>query len=151
MNRVRFVKPQYKLSQQIDEPGGRTVALAVQAAEEGVGTLKNAAVGAVDSQLSEVDEAFAAVPETFDPAAMGKLYDRVNGLIGICSTADLKDMDKAAYILCDLLDRMMAARRMERVPIAVHVQALHILRKPPAALQVKEMLQGLARVRQKYS
>ena len=150
MSRVRFVKPQYKLSQQIDEPGGRTVQVAIQSAEEGVGTLKAACVAAVDKQLGELDQAFAVLPDTFDDAAMGKLYHCSTSLIGICSAADLKEMDKAAYSLCDLLDRMTASRRMERGAIAVHVQALHLLRRPPASLQLKEVLQGLARVRQKY-
>ncbi len=42
---------------------------------------------------------------------LGALYLEVNAIVGMAATAHLPGMDRAAFSLCDLLDRMGTPRR----------------------------------------
>lgn len=151
---VTFITPQYKIAEKLQQPGGKTVAQAVTDAQHGLEGLADACLGAVDEALTDIDRAYKALPDDFDLAALTDLYDSANGLIGIATVAGLMEMDRAAYSLCDLIDRMMAMGRPDKEPIAVHVQALHLLRSPAALIRgggkVEEVVQGLVRVARKY-
>lgn len=154
MSGVRFHTPRFRLSEQLREAGGKTVADAVQDAGAGLESIAAACLAALDKALVELERDIAALPAKFDETAMGALYHKVNDMIGVAGAAGLPDMDRAAYSLCDLIDSMRVGQRVGADAISVHLQALQLLRRPDALggeAAVKQILGGLSRVRQKYA
>lgn len=153
MSKAIFTVPNYRLSKLLRQSGGKSVAAAVKDASDGVASLAQDCLKSIDELLVEIDrglKAFAGAPDK--AAAANALYKLTNQLIGLAGAARLDEMDRAAYSLCDLLDRMSRARRWDVDAVAVHVQALHLLRNPNALGSVQSLaavLVGLKKVRDK--
>lgn len=152
MTAVKMIFPKYKLAKLLRQPGGKTMAQAVEDAEKGLLTLAVPCRETLDRALTAVDQHLAAFLSAPSKATGNALYREVNDIIGVAATVGLNDFDQAAYSLCDLLDRMQEADRWDRDAIRVHVQSLHLLRQPEALQDqsLKAVLEGLARVREKF-
>lgn len=153
MSRAIFTAPNYRLSKLLKKPGGKSIAAAIEAAAENVSTLKVPCLEHVDEALVEIDAHLRAFIEMEDKSAPAKaLYDCVNAMIGLAGAVGLREVDRASFSLCDLLDRMMRTQRWEIEPIAVHVQSLHLLRQPAiieSAASVRAVMSGLQKVHDK--
>ncbi|HYE44494.1 MAG TPA: hypothetical protein VEA44_01845 [Caulobacter sp.] len=152
MSEVHFYRPKMRLAKLLREPGGKTIAEAVNDARAGLDTLGAECLREVDDCLCRIETTFEALPPSFDADALRNLYRVVNSLVGLPGVAGLAEMERATYSLADLLDRMVTAGAFEREAARVHVQALRLLRSPDAlgAKAVSEVLQGLGKVREKY-
>ncbi len=152
MTTATFTFPTYRLAKILRQPGGKSVAAALKDAEEGVAGLVEPCLAAIDVAMKAIDGHLASMTAGSTAAAADRLYKEANGIIGLASAAGLPEMDRAAYSLCDLLDRMQAAGRWDRSAIVVHVQALYLLRQPSALGSdgsVRLVLLGLKKVREK--
>lgn len=148
---TQFHHPRHRLTQLLREPGGRSIADAVSAATENVGALADRAGTFVDKTLAQLDAAFASLPAAFDAAALAPIYQHANNLIGAASAARLAALDRTAYELCDLIDRMSANGRWDVQAIKVHIDALHLFRRSDLGeAAVQGVTAGLKRVRQHY-
>jgi len=150
---TKLHRPKYRLAELLGEPGGKTVAEAVKAAENGLMALSGNCLDFVDLALKRIDDAYAALPAVREEGAMTQLYRVADELIGVAATAGLTTMDRAAYSLCDLIDRMSGVGAWDREPIRVHVDALHFFRRFELAgdqAEIREVLQGLRRVCEKF-
>lgn len=154
MSRVHFHTPRFSLTEKLRQSDGMSVADAVQAAQANVAGLSEEALKAVDNALAAIGKAAADLPGEFDDQALARLYRLSNEMIGLGSAAGLKLLDPTAYSLCDLIDGMRSQQRYAAEPIAVHVQALHLLRSFEISAEdavVRDILSGLTRVRDKYA
>jgi hypothetical protein len=150
---TRFHTPKYRLTKMLAEAGGKTVGDAIREAEARVDSLADDCLLSVDGSLGEIDRAFATLARGYDTAALTALYEASNSLVGIAAAAKLVALDRAAYSLCDLADRMGAAGVFDREALAVHVHALHLFRAHEASsgdFDATSVLIGLRRVRDKF-
>jgi len=147
-----FSFPTYRLSKLLRQPGGKTVAKAVRDAEENIAALAGRCLEDIDKVLVSVEALIAEIDPRGDAARFKRIYEAINGLIGLGSAAGLKDFDHAAYSLCDVLDRMLRSGRLDTAVVIVHVRAMHLLRRPEAlasASAARDVLSGLKLVRDK--
>ena len=154
MSSVTFHFPKHRLSTLLKKPGGKTVADAVTAANQGLATIQADCAAAVAELLVGLNSLWAARRESLDQPALEELYKECNRLVGVADAAGLVALDRSAFSLCDLLDRMMASDRWDRESIEVHIQALNLLQNPQFASQavvVREVLLGLGEVRARYA
>lgn len=152
MTTATFTFPAYKLAKVLRRPGGKTVAAALSEAEEGLAGLKGPCLEAIDKMMAAMNGHLADLCGPNRMQASKQLYNDVNGVIGLATAAGFPEMDRAAYSLCDLLDRMQETRNWDIDAVRVHVQALHLLRQPAAlegGASVRQILLGLKQVREK--
>jgi len=153
MSSVTFSFPQHRLGKIIRQPGGKSVADAVRDAAAGIETLRPPCLETIDEILTLVDQRMNEFLATADKIVPGRrLYAAVNSIIGLAGAVGLDEVDRAAFSLCDLLDQMARMGRWDVAAVAVHVQALHLLRSPAALgsdASVRAILTGLKQVRDK--
>ncbi len=149
MSAVQFHFPPNKLAAKLRAAGGKPIAEALKEAQAGLDSIAPACLIAIDEVMIEIASAHSALPAVFSADALRRLYAATNRLIGLGSVAALPDIDRAAYSLCDLLDRMIEAGRQEQASILVHIQAITLLRRPEllgGAAGVNAILKGLKQV-----
>ncbi len=152
MNPVTLTFPANRLAKLLRQPGGKSVAKALRDAEAGVATLAAPCLSEIDKVLATVEHLIAEVDLHTEAALFEQLYDQTNSIIGLATAAGLPEFDRAAYSLCDVLDRMLRTRRMESAVVRVHIRAMHLLRHPDALgsqAAVRQILLGLKQVREK--
>jgi hypothetical protein len=149
-----FRKPVHRLTKLLRRPGGKTVAEAVCDAESGLRSIAGDCLAAVDRDLAALAEQAAMLGDPPDRETLGRIYEIALRLVGPASVAGLQKMDRAAYGLCDLVDRMMTSGHAALEPVQVHLQALALLRQQNGALPADaadSIVAGLMKVREKYA
>lgn len=152
MTSATFTFPVYRLAKILRRPGGKTIAAALGEAEEGLAGLQVPCLEAIDKALASMSVGLETLNKDKRADASLALYKEVNAVIGLATAAGYPEMDRAAYSLCDLLDRMQESNCLDIEAIRVHVQALHLLRQPEALggeASVRRILLGLKQVRDK--
>lgn len=154
MSAAVFHFPEYKLTKLLRKPGGKTVANAVAEAQKGLGLLAGDCLAEVDKIIGELDPACAALGASPTREQLLALYEIAVRLVGLSSVAGLVELDRVAYSLCDLVDRMIVSERAALEPIMVHVGAINLLRQRREQLSEEALGQiaaGLRKVRDKYA
>lgn len=147
-------KPVHRLTKLLRGPGGKTVAEAVSDAESGLRSIAGDCLTAVDRDLAKLAEKAAMLSDPPDRETLGHVYEIALRLVGPASVAGLQKMDRAAYSLCDLVDRMITSGKTALEPVQVHLQALVLLRQRNGALPTDatdSIVAGLMKVREKYA
>lgn len=142
MTVVTWFMKKSRLSTLIDTAGGVTVGKALEAAERNTQTLRDQALAEVDAILGEL-EALAAgrMMSTEDQT---RTYALSSSLLDVAGPFGLEDMCKAAYSLCELIDRHRRVGRRDLAPVQVHVSALRLLRQLSAPAESRrQVLEGL--------
>jgi hypothetical protein len=115
-----------------------------------VKTLEPALLAAIEAEFTALDAAHAAL-QAGDAAGVTAMYDTANGMVGLAGAAPRLDgLAKAALSLCDLLDSLDGAVPDDLRPIAVHVDALRVLRADLPERDQLVVLGGLAKLRGRY-
>lgn len=135
--------PKQRLARLLRMPGGKSVAAALQDAD--------AALAALDEGLAEIARLLPLTRSLADGEAREartRIYHEANAMVGVAHVAGLPHLDRAAYGLCELADGLMAQGRWDADAVAVHVQALHLLRQAQFG-DAMTVLDGLEKVRVK--
>lgn len=142
MSAHREFRPRNRLAEMIHEPGGLTIEDALRRAESNIESLHGEVTAAIDQALAKLQQ---AMPLGVDGA--DEMYRRSNDIVGFAVTLALRDVGRAAYSLCELLDRQRTRGSWNAQAVAVHVEALRLLREPSGdAVSRAKILDGLDRV-----
>lgn len=136
-------KPNLPIYDVLDKPGGVSVDVAMQRAEQAVENYRGQALGALSDAVAKLEARVRAGGEG-EPDALYAQALFVLDIAGIYNPA----LCRAANSLCDLAQRMKAASKWDWPSVAVHVSAMRLLMERPderdAAAQA--VLQGLGSV-----
>lgn len=127
-------------------PKGLTPEQAVAAAEERLEVVKDRSLEEIDRCIAEIA---ALAPQVDDPDGPGaaKLYAEGNRVIAIAGVFALDELGEAAYSLCELITRFRAAGMWNAAMVAVHVDALVVMREQGVSAEHRRALrEGLRRI-----
>jgi hypothetical protein len=117
---------------------------AVRRAEESVQTLRGQIVGQIDADLDEIIASAAAADPS--PEVRARLYELGRRIHGTAGLFDMGNLGAAAYSFCELIDRLDETGGWSRAAVAVHLNAMRVLRHSQDAAEVAAMLDALARL-----
>ncbi|MDO9223183.1 MAG: chemotaxis protein CheE [Caulobacter sp.] len=143
MTVVTWFRKRPRLASLIDSSGGMTVIKALRSAEANTAPLREEALAAVDGILTDLEALTAVRPD--EPAAdLARVYVLSASLLDVAGPFGLEDMCKAAYSLCDLVDRQTRAGRCDMPPVQVHVASLRVLAQAGQSAEARaQVLSGL--------
>ena len=148
---VRHFKPTNRLASMIRLPGGKTVQEAIQAAQAAVEHYRPEVVSDIDAAIAEL-ERLSTRPAPGAPEHE-RVYRISSSVLDHAGLFDLEDVGRAAYSLCELVDRMQERGVWDASAVTVHVGSMRLLREMGQGdpLQRAELLRGLAAVVAKFS
>ena len=146
MSDVKVHRVKYRLARQLRAGAQLSVTTALGGAKDRVKKLEPAILAAIDDEIAGMDAAVSDLGRG-DAAAVSRLYQAANRLLGLAGAAPrLEALGKAALSLCELLDALDGVPADFR-PIAVHIDALRILRTQLPERDQFLVLGGLSKVR----
>jgi hypothetical protein len=119
----RLSKIKSSLARKMAAPGGRTVAEAVSCAEAGLESHREEGMRALAITLAQL-ETVCALRE---PGSEPKVYERAAALLDMAGFFETGPLYAAAFSLCEVSDRMLAAGTWDWPSAAVHVRALRLI------------------------
>ena len=148
MGVVKWIMKKPRLSTLVDQAGGMSARSALKAADELLEPMREEGRERVEAAISGLEQSLAA-PTPDRAAYLATLYDQGSAVMDAAGPFGLDDLCKAAFSLCELVDRYTRIdRSVDPRGIQVHVQALRLLSTPgavpPAARHT--VLDGLNRV-----
>ena len=137
-----------RLARLVNQPGGATLAEAVQAADAKLERIRDDALGEIGTMLDRMHVAGAALPPQPSPADLAPLYALSNTVIGVAGVFGLGHLGGVAYSLCELLDRLQRAPCFSRPAVQVHLDSLRLLKDVDASdtAQIAAVQAALRRV-----
>lgn len=131
MSSIRVLQPRNRLAELIGRAEGSIpIADALQRATNNIELVREDCMRAVDDALDALQEALPR--DNAPPAArrLEELYELANEIVAVAATFDLREASRAAYSLCELLDRFRASGAWSARAVVVHIEALRLLRAP---------------------
>jgi hypothetical protein len=120
---VRKFAATNRLADMIRVPGGKTVERALADGEAAVERFRPEVVDDIDARIARLETLSA------DPAPDGEtVYREALGVIDHAGLFGLGAVGRAAYSLCELVERMRARGFWDAPAVAVHVGSLKLLR-----------------------
>lgn len=151
MSDVKVHKVRYKLATKLREGAKISVATAQQSARDRVKALEPKLLAAIDAELAILDEGYKAL-QGADASGVRRMYETADGIVGLAGAAPrLKALGTASLALCDLLDGLRGAVPSDLRPIAVHLDALRVLKTEMAERDQMVVLGGLTKLRNHYN
>jgi hypothetical protein len=123
---VRKFAATNRLAEMIGLPGGSTVGDALAGAEAAIERYRPEVVKDIDARIGELED--LAAQTTPDPKS---LYRTAAGIIEHAGLFGMGDLGKAAYSLCELVDRLEQRGVWDTASVEVHIGAMHLLRNLP--------------------
>lgn len=151
MSDVKVHKVRYKLATKLREGAKISVATAQQSAQDRVKALEPKLLAAIEIEIAVLDEGYKALQRA-DASGIGRMYTTADGIVGLAGAAPrLKALGAASLSLCDLLDGLRGALPSDLRPIAVHIDALRVLKTEMPERDQLVVLGGLTKLRDHYS
>ncbi len=150
MSEARLFRVPNRLRNKILRNGGQRAADLVARAEEALVVLRPPCMDDIDRLIGEIMRAYGRSNRKGDESFQG-LYDRAAGIIDVCAPVAYMEIDRAAFFLCELVDRCETRGEWDWPSVDVHLDALQLLRMdegklPPAArLQIFAGLQKISK------
>ncbi|MBB5747700.1 chemotaxis protein CheE [Brevundimonas variabilis] len=145
MTTVKITRSKSSLSRKMARPGGRTVQEAIDMAEKGLESHREAGIAKMTSLLVQLEEA-TALRSAESQVAIYALAADLLDLAGFFETGPLYT---ATFSLCDIADRMQVDGTWDWPSVAVHVGAMRLIMSDgcQANKTSETVLQGLEAVR----
>lgn len=139
--------PEQRLTRLIAREGGLTVAEAVQRADAAVALHAPAYAQGVDGGLAQISAALAAGAPT-GPEQLDVIYRAADSIVGLAGPAGLHELGRAAYSLCELVQRFRDGAVFKAAAVQVHLDAMAVFRRPPPDQEAvtRSVMEGLAKV-----
>jgi hypothetical protein len=140
--------PVNRLQKVVKRPGGPTVPEAIDSAHVNLKTLQDDCLAAMDAKLALIAAAVARCRTGPTPEETDTLYGLGNDVLEVAGVFDMLALGKAAFSLCDLMDRSRASGRWSQPALEVHLNGLVALRALAGQDDVvtEQVLEGLRRV-----
>lgn len=131
-----------------------TVGKALRQAQAGLDSIAGDCRAEVDRLLAKLDGVWGEIQSDLTAVGLQQVYGCAGELIGVCSIAGLPALDRVAYSLCDLVDRLPPTDPRLPEAVAVHMRSLHLLRRDDIsrnATASSEVLKGLETLRDRLA
>jgi hypothetical protein len=148
MSEFREFRPNLAI-RHITENGGVLVSEALAEANTIMKEMRKPILRAIDRFLKDIDKRYGPSPSRNDDLDFHTLYELSAHIIDISGPVADMQIDRAAFSLCDLVDRCEGMGKWDWPSVDVHLDALHLLRDQGdkmKAAQRKIILDGLDRV-----
>jgi hypothetical protein len=123
-------RPQNRLGKVVWQPGGKTIAQALDDAQANLDELRGASLDLLRVKLEEI-QALGQRAETNPKAAdVEALYALSGEVLDIAGLFGLPELGQAAFSLCELLDRLKSRKAWNWPAVQVHLHGLLILADP---------------------
>jgi hypothetical protein len=146
---VRIFSVPNPLRKCLGRTAGITLDEAVRQAKANIETDREKALAEIDQWLQQVHRLAASMGEGTDRAARDEIYRLSNAIANLAGVFELGPLHKAAYSLCELIDRLDVLQRACPSAVAVHVEGMRALRHVDPVRQqaaAHAILAGLAKV-----
>ncbi len=143
MSNAMFVQWQNPLTALTAKPGGVRVGAALGKAEQNLALIRDDCVASLDALLAELLSLCGRGGPPPSDEVRGEIYRISNEIHGIAGVFDLPELGRAAYSLCELVDRLATLGRWHQASVDVHLSALQLLRKPGSAADPANLLERL--------
>jgi hypothetical protein len=128
MTEVRKFHPEVRLKKLLSEAGGITAGQALDRANDGIESIREDCLAAVDGKLTQLSTLLTTEGERRGLA----MYKCANEVFAEAGVFGLAELSAAAHSLCSLLANVDEAR-LPRPAIQVHIDAMRALRRPDVA------------------
>ena len=148
MSNARVFAVENKLAEIARQPGGKTAAEAVRAAEKRVEAQRSVSLASLIEKAEQMSALTANGRD--DPEVFARIYDISNATFGLAAAFGLKALSEAALSLCDLADAFRSGEAPNWPAIEVHVDGIRLLAslgEKAGAAGAESILDGLRRVR----
>lgn len=144
---VTFFKPDDRLAKLMAQPGGRSVADAVRAAEKRIHNLRGYNLAALQPRLLRLTELAALGLNGDGQDGLNEVYGLADEIATLASLAGLEQMYEAAYRLCDLAEAFRTKGRTSWAAVEVYADSLRLLSvEPMDEAEARRILEALQRV-----
>jgi hypothetical protein len=143
--------PKTRLSELVKRFGGISRDDAVEAALQGMETMRQESDDHIAASISALEQLISAPADkaAYSPEQMREILHLCDQVVTLAGTFQYPALDAAARSLCDVTDGLLRAGRCDRASIMVHVRAIRMLAPGSAPLppeQVGQVLSELAKV-----
>lgn len=145
MTAVKFIPYTNRLAKLIKLPGGKRVEDAVMAAQSNLDAIAPPCLEALDAHIASICAVTSGDLTGVDWEAV---YNQSNGVVSLGGVFGLSDLSRAAYSLCELIDRTRDRGGPDPEALKVHVRSLKLLRLGEAVPEEErgKVLSGLTAV-----
>ncbi|WP_395646725.1 hypothetical protein [Terricaulis sp.] len=143
---MKVFRPEIRLKKLLKMPGGISVDTALDRAEEGVESLRESGVAAIDEKIGRIAQCARTGAETEEA------YRLANEIFNEAGVFGLVELSQAASSLCKLLSSEEGARN--GAAFRVHADTLLALRNPGIcgnAANRRAVLAGLHRITERFA
>ena len=127
MTAVQIFRRENRLAKLIRKPGGISRKIAMAQAASNLGEIRDELILELDRILALIDRS-ATAEAANDNKAQAIIYHGSNHIIGLAEPCGIPELGKAAFSLCELVDRMTEAGAWNAVAVQVHLEAFKLLR-----------------------
>ena len=149
--RKRFANP---LASMVGYVQGLSLEEATTAAEANLALIQDDCLASLDQALAVIYQQLPKLCHTQNPAQAEAVYQAANQVHALGAICKLAPLGKAAFCLCELIEACRATGRWNALALETHLQALKLLRQPPANSNPKTeaaIIAGLLKVIKKVS
>ena len=144
---VRRIQPANRLNALFDLPGGRTVRRMLADADSQLAAFRPTFEAELETRIATLEGLAAA-----GAPRRAEIYDNASAIIDTAGLFGFDHVGQAAYALCDLVDAFGEQDRWDASAVAVHVEALRLMRGAECSVQERErLLAGLHAVLEKVT
>jgi hypothetical protein len=144
---VKRTYPQQRLRRFFNRRDGTPAGRLLSEAGQRLEAIRDPTLAHIDRVVERIQQLGRVLGEAPDPAAAHKLYHLANEICGIAGAFGLIHLGKAAYSLCELLDRLDAANKWNWVAVQVHLDGLQLLRTNAGEdAERDQIIDGLVRI-----
>jgi hypothetical protein len=133
---------------------GLSLEAATAAAEANLARIQHDCLASLDQALGVIYQQLPKLDHAENPAQAETIYQAANQVLALGAHCQLAALGKAAFCLCELIDRSRMRGQWSRAALETHLQALKLLRSPPANTDPKTeaaIIAGLFKVIEKTS
>lgn len=125
---AKTFKYENRLAKALNYKTGLTLKEAVTAADGRLVELRERTLDEIDHTVCHILELAKQVTRLDDPRVQ-EIYVSANRIIAMAGVFERTELGEAAYSLCELITRFRSANRWSTAMVAVHVDALQVMRQ----------------------
>jgi hypothetical protein len=125
---VKRTYPKHRLNQFFGRRDGTLRSQLVTDAKANIAAIRGESLIEIGQLVDRIQALGEELRRAADPASTQPVYELSNQIVGIAGAVGLVHLGKAAYSLCELLDRLTAAKKWNWPAIQVHLDGIQTLR-----------------------
>jgi len=146
MGGVTFIPWDNQLAAMVREPGGVRIGDALTQAKKNLDVLKASCLVGIDSNLQELEGLCAEGGRQAPDEIKLKIYHLSNDILAVAGTFDLAELGRAAFCLCEMVDRFRQLKQWNQAAVQVHLSAFKLLRHETDPATQASVVEGLRKL-----